>query len=374
MSLFSFQRHGSIFVYLLCDFVFAAENKNPSNHAVILSSSRYWFNYRHAINALSIYQLIKSHGITDDNIVLMLADEMPSNSRNPLKNAMYAGGSRQRSLYDENIEIDYRGDEVTVNNLFKVLLGKGSRTLKTDQDSNILIYWTGHGGDQFFKFQDVEEITATDINRLFQEMYRANKYHEILFIADTCQAFTLGDEITAPNVFMIGSSLRKENSYAHHSDPELGLSVIERYTHKVMEFVRTKGLDGKTLYNCLIEHLSYQEQRAHVGFRDGTCRRQLTEAPMKDFFTNSRAEEAAVVGSNNVSILNVTALQGPSSPEGMFQHQSQPQFSVHSKSIISPRAYSKPPSAILEASDPTFVALVAGLLCIVYLTSLARRS
>ena len=33
----------------------SAEDSDPSNiHAIIVSSSRYWFNYRHAINALGI--------------------------------------------------------------------------------------------------------------------------------------------------------------------------------------------------------------------------------------------------------------------------------------------------------------------------------
>jgi glycosylphosphatidylinositol transamidase (GPIT) subunit GPI8 len=58
-------------------------HQQHSNHAVIVSSSRYWFNYRHVINALSIYQLCKSNGIPDSNIILMLADELPANARNP---------------------------------------------------------------------------------------------------------------------------------------------------------------------------------------------------------------------------------------------------------------------------------------------------
>jgi phosphatidylinositol glycan class K len=30
----------------------------------------------------------------------------------------------------------------------------------TDERSNVLIYMTGHGGDEFLKFQDFEEICS----------------------------------------------------------------------------------------------------------------------------------------------------------------------------------------------------------------------
>ena len=274
-----------------------------SNHALIVSSSRYWFNYRHVVNALSIYQLCKSHGIPDENIVLMLADELPTNARNPYKNVMTADGGRTNLYSDENIEIDYRGDEVTVDNLVKVLLGRHGDTnsssttttvslrasLHSDENSHVLVYWTGHGGDSFFKFQDVEEITSPQIARAFQQMYDMKRYKEILFIADTCQAFTLGNALTnssAPNVYMVGSSLRDENSYAHHSDATLGLSVIERYTHALVQFLEKGDLKRLSLKQGLVDHLRFEEQRAHVGYRDDACERKFATVPMSDFFAN----------------------------------------------------------------------------------------
>uniref|UniRef100_A0A914Z4T3 GPI-anchor transamidase n=1 Tax=Panagrolaimus superbus TaxID=310955 RepID=A0A914Z4T3_9BILA len=60
---------------------------DPSTHtnnwAVLVCTSRFWFNYRHVANTLSIYQSIKRLGIPDSNIILMLADNIPCNARNP---------------------------------------------------------------------------------------------------------------------------------------------------------------------------------------------------------------------------------------------------------------------------------------------------
>jgi phosphatidylinositol glycan class K len=69
---------------------------------------------------------------------------------------------------------------------------------------------------KFFKFQDEEELTAQDISNMLQKMYDLGLYKQIVFVADTCQAFTLFDKVTAPNVLTLGTSLKNENAYAHH--------------------------------------------------------------------------------------------------------------------------------------------------------------
>jgi GPI-anchor transamidase subunit K len=310
-------------------------SNHTSNHAVILSSSRFWFNYRHAVNALAIYNLIRQNGIPDENIILMLADDIPANPRNPFKNQVFyetittKANSRTRpitthkpsSLIDSHVQIDYRGDDVTVDNLRNVLLGTNAhmggdatddtstqhptmttaattrrtgRVLHTDQHSNVLIYWTGHGGDSFFKFQDVEEITSVDIRRILQDM----KFQSLLFLADTCQAFTLGNQLLSSsatnadpkNVYMIGSSLQNENSYAHHADADLGVSVIERYTFQFVQFIQThmkrnRGtLSGLSLADAMVNHFEYHQQGAHVGVTRTSGTKPLEHVPLSDFF------------------------------------------------------------------------------------------
>ena len=45
-----------------------------------------------------------------------------------------------------------------------------SKRLDTDERSNIFVYMTGHGGDEFLKFQDSEEISAFDLADAFEQM------------------------------------------------------------------------------------------------------------------------------------------------------------------------------------------------------------
>jgi len=51
-----------------------------------------------------------------------------------------------------------------------------SKRLLTDERSNIFVYMTGHGGNEFLKFQDNEEISAFDLADAFEQMYQKKRY------------------------------------------------------------------------------------------------------------------------------------------------------------------------------------------------------
>jgi hypothetical protein len=73
---------------------------------------------------------------------------------------------------------------------------------------------TGHGGDEFLKFQDSEEISAFDLADAFQQMWTKKRYNELFFMADTCQANTLYSRMYSPNIIATGCSEKDENSYS----------------------------------------------------------------------------------------------------------------------------------------------------------------
>ena len=323
-----------------------------NNHAIIVSTSRYWFNYRHHTNALLIYQYLKSSygNYTDDRIILMLADEYNVNPRNPIKNQVYNTAtdsvhhhrrsaqqqqhhspvsSSSSSLYTDDIEIDYRGEDVNVENFVRALTGRSGDhhhpVLHTDADSHILMYLTGHGGDSFLKFQDNDEITSVQLAEIFQYMHQRDQYREILFLADTCQAFTLGDDVISrrvPNIYVVGTSLRGESSYAHSGHPIIGVSVVEKYTHYMMEYVTTTAQQQSvprpslSLSQVLVEPFNTSKQtnmlHAHVGFDDSTLSRQrkLHQVPWDDFFVQQPTRD----GVDDTSIPRLRPLPNPPWP------------------------------------------------------------
>ena len=71
----------------------------------------------------SRYRTVKRLGIPDSNIILMLADDTACNARNHFPGAVYANSGRRLDLYGDNIEVDYRGYEVTVENFIRLMTG-----------------------------------------------------------------------------------------------------------------------------------------------------------------------------------------------------------------------------------------------------------
>jgi phosphatidylinositol glycan class K len=55
----------AFFVFCFLSTVQCSDVKHTNNWAVIVDTSRFWFNYRHAANALSIYRSVKRLGIPD---------------------------------------------------------------------------------------------------------------------------------------------------------------------------------------------------------------------------------------------------------------------------------------------------------------------
>lgn len=174
--------HSLSLLLVLILLITLALSEHTSNWAVLVGTSRFWFNYRHLANVLSLYRTVKRLGIPDSQIILMLPDDMACNPRNAFPGAVYNNADRALDLYGNNIEVDYRGYEVTVENFIRLMTDRvgedmpRSKRLLTDERSNILVYMTGHGGNEFLKFQDAEEISAFDLADAFEQMWEKKRY------------------------------------------------------------------------------------------------------------------------------------------------------------------------------------------------------
>lgn len=261
--------HTLLFALSVLLLVLPATTEHTSNWAVLVSTSRFWFNYRHLANVLSLYRTVKRLGIPDSQIILMLPDDMACNPRNAFPGTVYSNADRAVDLYGDNIEVDYRGYEVTVENFIRLLTDRldedvpRSKRLGSDAGSNVLVYMTGHGGDQFLKFQDSEEIGAWDLADAFGQMWEKKRYHELLFMIDTCQANTMYTHFYSPNIVATGSSALDQSSYSHHADNDVGVAVIDRWTYYVLEFLETQvtSANSKLTLGDLFD--SYDESKIH---------------------------------------------------------------------------------------------------------------
>ena len=93
---------------------------------------------------LSIYRSVKRLGIPDSQIILMVADDMACNPRNPRPATVFNNQNQQIDVYGDDVEVgvskcsffilfysylnivqvDYRGYEVTVESFVRLLTGR----------------------------------------------------------------------------------------------------------------------------------------------------------------------------------------------------------------------------------------------------------
>ncbi|KAH3677143.1 hypothetical protein WICMUC_001898 [Wickerhamomyces mucosus] len=286
------------------------ESRHTNNWAVLVSTSRFWFNYRHMANVLSMYRTVKRLGIPDSQIILMLSDDVACNPRNLFQGSVFNNADRGIDLYGDSIEVDYRGYEVTVENFIRLLTDRWepdhprSKRLLTDENSNIFIYMTGHGGNEFLKFQDAEEISSWDIADAFEQMHEKKRYNEILFMIDTCQANTMYSKFYSPNILSVGSSELDESSYSHHSDVEIGVAVIDRFTYYNLEYLEKVERNSTLTMKDLFDSYNFDDIHSNTGIGLDLFKRDLNDVLITDFFGNIQSFVDDEVENDILELLN----------------------------------------------------------------------
>lgn len=260
-----------------------------NNWAVLVETSKYWYNYRHAANTLSFYHTVKRLGIPDSQIILMMAEDVPCNSRNAKPGTVFNEKQHKLNLYGTEVEVDYRGDEVAVENFLRLLTGRHppstprNKRLLTDASSNIFIFITGHSGEEFIKFQDWEELTSTDIADAFKQMQQQRRYKQIFWVSDTCQAATLQNQFYSPGVLAIGSSGKKENSYSHHIDHEIGVAVIDRFTFHALDKLERLSPSSPETVQSFTSWFNPLQLKAHPELRSDLFDRSPSSTLLTEF-------------------------------------------------------------------------------------------
>ncbi|XP_070324000.1 GPI-anchor transamidase isoform X2 [Odocoileus virginianus] len=227
----------------------------------------------------------------------MLADDMACNPRNPKPATVYSHKNMELNVYGDDVEVDYRSYEVTVENFLRVLTGRipsstpRSKRLLSDDRSNILIYMTGHGGNGFLKFQDSEEITNIELADAFEQMWQKRRYNELLFIIDTCQGASMYERFYSPNIMALASSQVGEDSLSHQPDPAVGVHLMDRYTFYVLEFLEEINPASQTNMNDLFQVCPKSLCVSTPGHRTDLFQRDPKNVLITDFFGSVRKVE-----------------------------------------------------------------------------------
>jgi ABC-type branched-subunit amino acid transport system substrate-binding protein len=214
--------------------------------AVIIATSSGLDDYRHQADALSMYWLLRTNGVADDRIILMMADDVKDDAGNTdrgrIKNQV--GGIDLRAGAD----IDYSGEAVTSRNFENVMLGiastGGRPVLKTSVESDALVYIAGDGEDGDIYFSNSPPMTARETGRLVQRMDELGRFRQMLLLAQLPEAADACRFITSRNAVALAASSHEEAAVPANYDSDVHVWLADRFT---FEFVRAVSRSSKNL-------------------------------------------------------------------------------------------------------------------------------
>ena len=204
------------------------------NYAVLVAASMGWKNYRHQADVLGMYHYLKGKGYDDDHIILIMADDIAYNVKNPLQGVVRRkiGGD---NLY-KDLKIDYKLGDLTLEDLKMILTDDPSEaypvTLGSSLNDNVLFFWSGHGTQQGWKWKE-EELSADFASAMFDDM----QFRKMFALVETCYSGVVAQDcVGIPGLLMMTAANPYETSKADAFDNELQTYLSNTFTSSILSW------------------------------------------------------------------------------------------------------------------------------------------
>ncbi|MFT7579474.1 MAG: hypothetical protein ACI9MR_001138 [Myxococcota bacterium] len=226
-----------------------APTNGTRRQALIVASSTGWENDRHQADALAVYQRLRAGGMSDDEIVMVGADDIVTNPDNAEPGVVrnVPGGP---NLYADVVH-DYTAT-ITSPDLLSILTGESGTdltdVLDSDGDTNLVV---GHGGSSGVNirpdttaqalFTAGRMFTPEDLTDALCTLRAQDRTRQALVIVEACKSGVFGDAGTGgvevgcgdedlEGVMVLTASNTVENSLGAGYDFDLGAWLADEFS------------------------------------------------------------------------------------------------------------------------------------------------
>ncbi len=210
--------------------------------AVIGGLTEDWINYRHQADALTMYQLVKEHGVPDDHIILLVYDDIPFHPRNSKPGEVYHIPDVEEV---RNTAIpDYTGSLVNKQTIEDILTGTNTFSknpvLGSDENATVLVYFASHGaeGGQLILGNGEERISSYELSSIINKMRQNKKFGRMLVILESCFSKATAAEVTTPGVLIMTASEKDETSKSDTYDSDLSNWISDEFSNNLISILR----------------------------------------------------------------------------------------------------------------------------------------
>lgn len=221
-------------------------------------------------------------GIRGDQMYLGVGYDPSFDQRNKWPGKVF---SERTSENDVRVAANLMGDELSIENFVAVLSNgpvNGRSTSFCACGKYMVMYLTGHGGEEFLKFRNVEELRAVDFADVVDNMKRVMGFEELLVILDTCQADSFFRNIRTSGVIAISGAVTGQSSHSSDFDEILGLPLSDRFSAAITSLIPKLGRNASLL--DLTNALKLERLGSTVDVKTFGVTRPLAAMKLENFF------------------------------------------------------------------------------------------
>lgn len=256
--------------------------------ALLIAASEGWNNYRHQADVLEVYRLLKKEGYQDDHIVLIMADDLANNPKNPEPGVIRVSPDGE-NLYSD-VQLDYRLSEITPADLGSILSGEKSERLPqvigaTAQD-NVFVFWSGHGNPGELLWGNTDGVTEESMHKLLTKLSTAYTYRKMLWLVETCYSGSVAQaSVGVPGVLFITATDENETSKADIFSDRLNVWMTNRFTSTFQSLITA---DPDILLRDLYYGLFQNTVGSHVTVYNDSLFDNLYRCSFSEFLQTGR--------------------------------------------------------------------------------------
>ncbi|MDD7028102.1 MAG: C13 family peptidase [Prevotellaceae bacterium] len=207
------------------------------NKAVIIAGSGGWENYRFQADALEYYQMLRNSGYSDDDIILIMADDLAQNANNPEKGVVRRSVDGD-NLY-KNVVVDYRLEDITYNDLAIIFSGKPDvahpEVLDSGAGDNVLFFWSSHGMPAGLALGDIDLVSGKQMACILQKMSDEQRFRKMMWIVEACFSGGVAKECEGiPGLLVMTAANANESSKADLWYAPYNVYLTNRFTSSII--------------------------------------------------------------------------------------------------------------------------------------------
>ncbi|KAI8788257.1 legumain [Biomphalaria glabrata] len=241
------------FSLLLC---FVTHVLCEQHWALLVAGSSGYDNYRHQADVCHAYHVIKSHGIPDERIIVMMYDDIAYSPYNPEKGNIinhpdgpnvYPGVPKDYTNTDLTPEVFLKvltGDAAGV----KKLLGREGKVIGSGPDDRVFVNFVDHGGVGILCFPN-DVLHADELHATIKYMHTKKLYKQMVFYVEACESGSMFEKILESNlnVYVTTAANSVESSFGCYYDSHRSTYLGDVYSVMWMADSEVENLNIETL-------------------------------------------------------------------------------------------------------------------------------